>query len=278
MNKKIILLGGGGFIGTNLHKYFQATSNNSFSISTSFQEKLLNQIKANALEINHIKKYLDKNSIVIDLLNTPLELQLIQHQKLLQELQNFPIKKIVYISSAAVYGETTQSVTENTKTNPISDYGNSKAIIENTILNNNLPYLIFRLSSCYGPGQYSQQIIPNFFNSIIKNESPIINNQGTQVRDFIYIDDFVKIINQTISNLIGIYNLNSNNNININQLWDKISKLTNTNIVPIYKQNNIIEIKTSVLNNQKLNKIINYQFTSLDQGLEKTYNWFKKQH
>lgn len=276
-NTNIVILGGGGFIGTNLHKFFLKSGIISTSISRSFQEKLDNQVCADALSIDNIKRYLNSNTILIDLLNTPDLKELDTHKQLIQDLNNFSTKKIVFFSSAAVYGNATLPISENTATNPISQYGQSKISIENIISASKTPFLIFRLSNVYGPQQYpkSKQIIPVFFESVLKNQSPTINNNGQQIRDYIYIDDVVKITNSTILKQTGTYNLSKNIGISLNDLWGKISTLTQTKIQPKYTQNNFSEIHTSILNNQKISSVINYQFTSLDQGLTKTWNWLK---
>lgn len=277
MSTNIVILGGGGFIGTNLHQYLLESNINSISISRNFQKNQKNQIQTDALSINNIKEYLNPNTILIDLLNTSDKHSLTIHQKLIKELNKFSLNKIVFFSSAAVYGNTASPATEKTKTCSISQYGQSKIILEKIITNNKTPFLIFRPSSVYGPNQYpqSKQIIPVFFESILKNITPIINNNGQSIRDFIYIDDLIKTAGTTIFNQTGIYNLSTNIGTSINNLWQKIATLTKTKIIPTYLQNNLKEIQVNILNNQKIYSLTNYQFTNLDQGLSETCNWFK---
>lgn len=126
---------------------------------------------------------------------------------LLQNCIKYGVKKFIFASTGgAIYEETDKlPVDENHTTKPLSPYGVSKLANEN-YLNfykkiHNLDSIILRYSNVYGPRQdpYGEAgVVAIFTQKMLKGENPIINGDGNQTRDFIYISDAVQ------SNLLAL--------------------------------------------------------------------------
>ncbi len=117
---------------------------------------------------------------------------------LLENCVKYNVKKFIFASSGGtVYKETDKlPVDENRPLKPLSPYGVSKIAIENYLYFykkvHHLDSIIFRYSNVYGPRQdpYGEAgVVAIFINKMLKGENPIINGDGNQTRDFVYISD-----------------------------------------------------------------------------------------
>ncbi len=105
------------------------------------------------------------------------------------------IKKIIFASSAAVYGKNNDMITEKSQTIPLSPYGESKLLAEGKIISfaekNDMDAIILRIFNIYGKGQTKQYagVITKFMEKISQNNSLEIYGDGSQTRDFVSIND-----------------------------------------------------------------------------------------
>jgi UDP-glucose 4-epimerase len=162
------------------------------------------------------------------------------------------IKKIIFASSASVYGDCKDKITEETLTIPLSPYGQSKLdaekIIEKKCQENNIDYIIFRMFNVYGKGQNKQYagVITKFLENISDNKPLVIYGDGKQTRDFVSIHDVVKAFDHAIkSDKVGIYNVASGKSISIIELAENILSLLNKKIEIKYLEKQIGDIQTS---------------------------------
>lgn len=191
--------------------------------------------------------------------------------------------KIVYFSSGgAVYGNQHEIFNENTKREPISYYGLSKLNIENTILfyhnSKDLKYLIVRPSNPYGPGQniYGKQgLIAVLIGKIINKQTIDIWGDGSFIKDYIYIEDFIKYFNYLVNNDTAwnnIYNIGSGVGISVNDVLDAFRK----NLIDLPKINYIDEkksdVKRMVLDCTRIQELINIERTPIDIGIKLFYD------
>jgi len=130
-------------------------------------------------------------------------------------------------SSAAVYGEGSSDVklTERSKTNPISPYGESKVKMEQEIKQfvskNDINCIVLRFFNIYGIGQSDEYagVITKFIERISRNKPLEIFGDGMQTRDFVAVHDVINSIHNAISSgKSGIYNIASGNAVTIKQL------------------------------------------------------------
>lgn len=194
----------------------------------------------------------------------------------MQEVLNFcnrcKVKKIIFGSSASVYGDTkNKPVKENFPLNPSHYYAYTKFIGEKMIESyskiNNLKYSILRFFNIYGPK--SDAVISTFLAQKIQGKTITIYGSGNQKRDFLHVDDLCEAVWKTITQKVSdnkIYNLGSGQSLSINSLKNKISY---NKIVNLEKRNDDIEI--SIANILKTKKELKWHpKTSMNEGLKKT--------
>jgi len=161
------------------------------------------------------------------------------------------IKKIIFASSAAVYGNSNIAVTENTETKPISPYGTSKMLAEREIkkmAKNNLGYVNLRLFNIYGKRQNRQYagIISNFAENISNDNPIVIYGDGKQTRDFISINDIIDAFDCVVkTNSSGTYNIASGKSISIKELAKMFLDVSGKKIEIKYKPAKKEDIKYS---------------------------------
>lgn len=194
------------------------------------------------------------------------------------------VKKIVFASSAAVYGDPQYlPIDENHPINPKSPYGLSKYTAELYLqLARNLygiDYTILRYSNVYGPRQDSQGeggVVSIFINKLIRGECPTIFGDGEQTRDFVYVEDVAMAnVNALKFGENGIFNISSGTQTSVNQLYSMLIESLSILKKPFYTESRLGDIKHSVLDNICALKNLSLQNTPLNKGLEKTISYFK---
>ncbi len=187
------------------------------------------------------------------------------------------VKKIIFSSSAAVYGETNKFPTdENQKLSPINPYGMSKAEAESEILSfsqkYDLNYAILRYSNVYGPRQKDNSeggVISIFCKNIGLSKNVIVYGNGRQTRDFIYIDDVTKANHLSmISPVSFIANVGTTKETSVLSLVKVIEKISQKKMKIIFRPAKKGEIRRSCLNNYFIKPR-----TRLEAGIRKTYYW-----
>lgn len=253
--KTILIIGGAGFIGSNLAKKlfyrgYQIIIYDNFSTGRSTNlASIKNNIEVVRGDILDYRKLSDcilkyqPNVIfhlaaihyIPDCNNNPektCKVNIDGTHNLLKMITTLRIKPFfVFISSAAVYQNSEKSLAETDKTQPICIYGKTKIlgekIIKQLCLKKEIPFVIIRLFNVYGPNDRTPHIIPTII-SQLKNKSEVIKLGNLQPkRDFIYIDD----VSDALSNLLVqkpkdiIYNLGTGKEYSIKNIVEKISKL-----------------------------------------------------
>ena len=205
---------------------------------------------------------------------------------LLDLCRKYHVKKVIYSSSCAVYGETGDySIQESSIIQPISFYGASKYTPEQYIQLYQklygLSFTILRYANVYGPRQTPKGeggVISIFVKKLLKNENPIIYGDGTQTRDFVYVKDVAH------ANLLAltkgenqIFNVSLNKKTSINELFLLLSLLIPHSTTPIYKPFRNGDILYSRLDNQKVKELLGWQPKfDLFQGLTETKEFYEK--
>jgi nucleoside-diphosphate-sugar epimerase len=197
------------------------------------------------------------------------------------------IRKLVYASSSSVYGNS-QSLPkkEDMRCLPVSPYAVSKlageAYCSAFARVYGLDTISLRYFNVYGPrqreGQYSG-VIPIFIGKALRNENPVIFGDGTQMRDFTYVDDVVKanILSLEMETDPGeILNIATGTPVTINLLADVISRETGKdNLKPIYEKPRPEDVYASYADITKANSVLGYRpGVTLEQGIRKVIDWF----
>ncbi len=305
MRKDVLVLGGFGFIGTNLVEELLKLGYNLIvfeSKSVKIQNpSLLQKVKVYYGDFNNekdIELIFQENHVdlVIHLISTTIPsnenviyditTNLINTIKLLDLMRRFSVKKIVFPSSGGVvYGVSENSpFKESDPTNPVCSYGVIKLAIEKSLqlykYLYDIDYLIVRPSNPFG--EYHNSVKQGFINvalnKIVKNEKITIWGDGSVIRDYIYIKDFVKIVAELIEQGISneIFNIGSGIGYSINDLL-KIFKEKLPDFKIEYVVPRKFDIPRVTLNVEKIKASIkNLHFTRIEDGIIKTYNWLRQ--
>jgi UDP-glucose 4-epimerase len=192
------------------------------------------------------------------------------------------VKRVVLASSATVYGDhATQPVNELMQTRPAVPYAVSKVAAELYLFtigrSSNFETVALRIFNAYGPGQplppAHPPVIPQFMQQILGRGSIIIDGNGSQTRDFVYIDDVVEALiaaMQAPNVDREIINVGSGVEIPVNQLVELISKITNTKANVLYNSEAAGGIARLVADVTKAKQLLKYRpHTQLEAGLRK---------
>ena len=145
-------------------------------------------------------------------------------QKLLEFYKDLNIKKFVYASSSSVYGDAELPMREDSLLKPVSPYGVTKLAGENLCYlywkNYNVPTVSLRYFTVYGPRQRPDMGIHKFVKAIFKGDEITVFGDGTQTRDFTFVDDAVEAnILAAESNIVGeTFNIGGGSRISVNDL------------------------------------------------------------
>ena len=220
MNKKILIVGGTGFLGYHLAKKCISKGWSITSISTNKPKKIryLSKVKYLILDITKKKliekKIKSKYDYVVNLagyVNHSEKIKTYQsHYRGCQNLVDFflnrKIKYFIQIGSCVEYGNNKSPQSESGKTNIQnlkSAYGKAKLSATNYLLKKYkekaFPCTILRLYLVYGPGQDFNRFVPLIIKGCLEKSS-FACSAGTQYRDFLYIDDFVSSIFKCLKN------------------------------------------------------------------------------
>jgi UDP-glucose 4-epimerase len=204
---------------------------------------------------------------------------------LLQAAVATGVKKFVFASTGgAIYGEQlTFPADEMHQTCPMSPYGVAKLAVEKYLAFYEevygLPYAALRYANVYGPRQDPHGeagVVAIFSQRLLAQEPAIINGDGEQTRDFIYVDDVVRAnVLAVTTDLRGEYNVGSGLETSVNVLYACLAKHAGSTLAPRHGPPKAGEQRRSVLDSRKLQAAANWTPTVLlDEGLRRTVAYF----
>ena len=205
----------------------------------------------------------------------------------LEGMRKNNISRVVYSSSAAIFGElVTPTIDENHPQNADSPYGVSKLAAEKMILAYSGIYpeltgVCLRYFNIYGVNQRFDlygNVIPIFAKRIYSGEPITIFGDGTQTRDFVNVKDVARAnYLGSVSNLgTDVYNLGSGSSITINQLAEMMIKIAGSNTKIIYAPERPADVKHCKANADKAKEKLGFvSEISLEDGLEEYMRWYK---
>ncbi|MEK7547509.1 MAG: NAD-dependent epimerase/dehydratase family protein [Patescibacteria group bacterium] len=204
---------------------------------------------------------------------------------LLDQMVKVGVKRIVFFSSGGtVYGNAdTESIPETHFLNPIgSSYAITKAAIENYLflyekLHGFKP-LVLRISNLYGP-RYGhigiQGIITTFLSAILKNEPLQVWGDGSAVRDYLYVDDLIRLcVLAAKSNETGVFNVGAGRGYSILEIIDAVARVVGRKSEVKFEKSKALDIKRVVLDISKAKKVFNWEpRVSLEEGINNVWKW-----
>jgi len=305
MNKKTFLItGGSGFLGSHLtQKLVKENRVVLIDIVNNLPQNIKQSVKFYHLDINSSKIkaiFKKERPQIIYHLAGPIALRreiddpifkkslnvLGNLNNILKCCTDYKAEKIIFFSSGGAVYEGTKIIPtpENYPVHSTSLYGIANLIIEKYLKSYSqkygLGFTILRFSNIYGPRQWVSGIIPTIIVKALSGLSPIIYGDGTQTRDFVFVDDAVEASVLAIKdNKNEIYNVSSGREISINEIFNKITKILQKRTKPIYQRAKSEEIKRSCLDNSRIKNEMGWKpKVNIDQGLKKTIDWYKKNY
>lgn len=261
--KKYLVTGGAGFIGSNIAKTLEAQGHevtvlDDFSKNGHFKNLIGfkgDVITADLFEYMPTDMYFDAifhEAAITDTTVMDQKAMMEQNVEAFKNLLAFAadneIKKVIYASSAATYGNGPVPNVETQPTHPENVYGFSKAIMDNVARqfaddNNDMKIIGLRYFNVYGPGEYFKgkmaSMVYQLYNQMKAGKRPRVFKHGEQMRDFVYVKDIVKINLCALNNgkETGVYNAATGIPRDYNDIIKCLNKELGTNLEPEYIDN-----------------------------------------
>ena len=304
--KNILILGGYGFLGTNIIKYVDAHMRDAYkfivfdkfdhhtggvvceSVAKTYAGDFSDaELMELIFQENHIDMIIHalSTTVPVDSANARYDVQtnLMPTLDVLALMVKYNVKDIVYISSGgAVYGtRDNKPHEESDAVYPISSYGVVKVATEKYMMQYAQLYglrpLILRLSNPYGPYHYSmkQGVINIAMTKALRNETLQIWGDGNGRKDYIYVEDFVDILFRLIEQGVSgqVINIGSGTLLSVNEIANAVRAIV-PSFCTTYESKQQFDASHFELNTTKLRSYIgNYHFTPFKEGLNKTYLW-----
>jgi len=313
-NSKCLVIGGAGFIGSFVVKELLKEAVSEVVIYDNFARGKIDNIKDALADkrctifplggdiretdvLNEAMKNVDYVFCLAamwllhckDFPRTAFEVNIAGTFNVLEACVNNRIKKLIWSSSASVYGDAVElPMKEDHPFNNKNFYGATKIAGEAmaTAYNDRygLQVLGLRYMNVYGPGQdqYAAYtgVIPTMLNKIDVNEAPVINGDGSQAYDFIYVEDAARCNVDALKSEVpfGFYNVATELQTSIKDLCDTILNLKKSGLKVTYKPYSVDDARALVQNRigwaAKAKKDLGFEYKfSLKEGLLKLIEW-----
>ena len=294
--KKILIVGGTGFLGMNFIKKISKINYEITSISRKIPKKQ-DKIKGVKYFSKDISKNVKLKGDFDFAVNFGGNIDHSNHKKtykthflgvknLINFLKKKNIKRFIHIGSSSEYGKAQSPHDEKMKCQAILSYGVSKLKATNYLLDlykkSNFPVAILRLYQVYGPGQKTNRLIPFVIKNCIQKKK-FNCSHGLQSRDFIYIDDLtnaIKLILSTNKKIHGkIFNVGFGRSIKLKNIINSLTKKLGGGL-PLFGK--LKMRKDETLNSfPKINLIKSLGWSpkvNFEKGLNKTIFYYKTKY
>lgn len=304
---KVLVTGGAGFIGSHVvdmciqHGYEVVIIDD---LSTGRESNLNPAAKLYRMDIRDPKlkevferekpDYVDHHAAQMDVRRSTVEplfdadVNILGSLNLIECAVKFEVKRFVYISTGgAVYGEPEYlPCDEAHPINPICQYGASKHTVEHYLymykVNYGLDYTVLRYPNVYGPRQDPHGeagVVAIFTGQMLRGVQVVINGDGEQERDFVYVGDCARANLMAIqaSRGMGILNLGSGQGTTVNEIFEKLRIITGYAKDARHGPAKLGETRRIYLDASKALREMNWQPTvDLRDGLQRTIEYFRQ--
>jgi UDP-glucose 4-epimerase len=306
MKMKVLVTGGAGFIGSHIvdmliDEDFEVvivddlSSGNERNLNKKarFYQLDIQDSKLDAIFQKEHPDYVNHQAAQIDVrrsVSDPVfdaKVNVLGTLNILQNCVQYKVKKVVFASSGgAVYGE--QEVFPAPETHslrPVSPYGVSKLVAEHYLYYYKyvyeLDYVSLRYANVYGPRQDpfgEAGVVAIFIQKMLEGIQPLINGDGEQTRDFVYVDDVAEanMLAMKSNTPDCIFNVGTGIETSINHVFQNLKEIINPSIEEKHRPPKKGEQRRSVIDYQNAKEMLRWEpKTSLHEGLKKTRRYFE---
>lgn len=304
---RVLVTGGAGFIGSNLVKALLEKGMYVVvydDLSTGRAENLPKDVRGrlritegDILDREKLREVMEGIEVVFhnaarvtirDSLDKPFEdaeINVMGTISVIQASIERKVKKLIFASSMAVYGEKEGLSREKDLLKPTTPYGISKRTAEEYCLyaskRHALRTIILRYFNTYGPNQRISPdvgVITTFIDRLLKKESLTVFGGGNQVRDFVHVDDIVRanllVLEREIEG--GIFNIGTGRGISINDLAKYLGKMMDRDIEIRHEGVTKYETRYAVADISRARERLRYSpKVNLEKGIKKMIEWMR---
>jgi UDP-glucose 4-epimerase len=311
MARKVLVTGGAGFIGSHLARALEARDHgvrvlDDFSsgkrANLADLEGRIEIVEGSILDEATLERAMDGVEIVYHEAAIPsvprsIAAPVASHQanatgtlNVLEVARRKSVRRVIYAGSSSAYGETpTLPKVESMATAPLSPYAVSKLAGEHYCQVYARAFgvetVVLRYFNVFGPrqdpnSQYAA-VIPRFVTAALEGRRPVIFGDGTQSRDFCFIDNVIE------ANLLAadareasgkVFNVACGRATDLNQVVKLIASALETPLDPTYETGRVGDVKHSLADISAARKILGYTAqVSFEDGLLRTIEWYKRQ-
>lgn len=204
---------------------------------------------------------------------------------LLESLKGLRLKKFLFVSTAALYGDAREiPTTELAELKPLSPYALSKLTVERYLeyyeAAYGIPYVVVRPSNVYGPRQETKGeggVVAMFCRALMQSKSIMIEGRGEQTRDFLFVADAAAGMLAALLTGRGTFNLSTGHELTIRELAVKSGEVAGVVPQVRYAPPREQEISRSALSALKASRELDWHAqVPLPEGLRQTLKWFKQ--
>lgn len=303
---KILVTGGAGFIGSHIVDAYVADGHDVVvvdNLSTGRRENLNPQARFYEMDIcdahvidilakerpdvlNHHAAQIDVRVSVADPM-ADIKVNVIGLINLLEAGRRSGLSKVIFASSGGtVYGEQREfPATEDHPTWPISPYGLNKLMCEKYLYYYNaeygIPYVALRYANVYGPRQNPHGeagVVAIFLNKMLSNEQPMINGDGKQTRDYVYVGDVVEASRMALTERVtGTYNIGTGIETDVNTIFRALREFSGSRCKEVRGPAKPGEQSRSSISSAKISRELGWKpRASFAEGMRLTAEWFKR--
>jgi UDP-glucose 4-epimerase len=315
-NKRVLITGGGGFIGTSLTKRLVEDNDiilldrdfdgNAFAYSGLEGNGRIEKRQIDILDLNtlteatsdadivvHMAAMVGVQEVISNALDT-LEVNYSGTSNILKAVSNSKrCQRLVYFSTSEIFGPKAFRVAENADSalSSVQDvrwcYCISKLAAEHLVFSysrqRDLPVVVIRPFNVFGAGRVGDHVVVRFILRALNNEDLEVYGDGTQIRAWCYIDDFCDALMKTLeveSALGQTFNIgNPLNTVTVYALAEDIVRLCNSKSEIVFKAPGFADVDLRIPNIDKAKELLGFNpQIKLEDGLCRTIDWVKQNY
>lgn len=257
----------------------------ALSVASPRLPGLIKKIKPDV--IFHLAAQIDVRASVEDPV-ADAETNIVGTVNLLHAAVNNKVKKFIMTSTggAMFCDDVRPPYSEATPPAPISPYGLAKraaeSYVEYACITHGLSTVILRPANVFGPRQGLRGeagVIALFARRMTKGQQVVINGDGKNTRDYIYVDDLVQAqllaMDKSVS---GVFHIGNGQEVNVNAIFQKLNRLIGGKMKEVHGPAKLGEVRRSALDARRARRVLGWRpGVSLDEGLRRTVEWFRAQ-